>query len=71
MRKEQNKNNTETIQPNHRQMLFQNTVKIIHTKKFDIKYTQIIQGPYNKTGWKKNFCTYYESLVNVRNSATE
>jgi hypothetical protein len=27
--------------------LFQNTVKITQ-KKFDIKYTYIIQGPYNK-----------------------
>jgi len=48
MQKEQNKNNTDTVRRNYRQVLFQNTVKITQ-KKFDIKFTHIVQGPYHKT----------------------
>jgi len=55
MQKEQSKNNTDTIQH----------------KNFDIKYTNIMQNPYNKTVGGKNFCTNYESFLNVRNSSAE
>jgi len=33
------------------------------------KYTQIIRGPYDNSREKN--CAYYESFLNVRNSATE
>jgi hypothetical protein len=39
-----------------------------NTKKFDITYTHIIQGPYNKRQEKEIFHTYYESFLDVRNS---
>jgi hypothetical protein len=39
-------------------------------KDFDIKYTQITQGPYNKQQGRKTF-SHYESFLNVRNSSTE
>jgi hypothetical protein len=42
-----------------------------NTKKFDIKYTHIMQNPYNKTAREKKFCMYYESFLKVRNSSTE
>jgi hypothetical protein len=41
-----------------------------NTKKSDIKYSHIIQSPFNKTGGE-NFCTYYESFLNTTNSITE
>jgi hypothetical protein len=47
MEQQQNKNNTETKWRSHRQILFQNTVKITK-KKCDIKYTYIMQNPYKK-----------------------
>jgi acetylglutamate synthase len=34
-------------------------------KKFDIKYTHIIQGSYKRTVRKKDFCTYYRSFLNI------
>jgi hypothetical protein len=42
-----------------------------NTKKFDIKYTHIVQGLYNKALGKNIFYTHYESFLNVRNSSTE
>jgi len=47
MQQQQNKNDTDTIQRNYRQILFQNSVKITQ-KKFDMKYTHIVRGPYNE-----------------------
>jgi hypothetical protein len=70
MQKQQNKNNIETKWRNHRQILFLNYCED-KTKMFDMKYTNIIQGPYNKQLEEKNFCTHYESLSKVRNFSTE
>jgi hypothetical protein len=55
MQQQQNKKNTETKWQNHRQILFFKILWMkITQKKFDIKYTHVIQGSYNKE-YKKTF----------------
>jgi hypothetical protein len=55
-----NKNNTEIIRRNYRQIVFQNTVKITQ-KKFDI-YIQILYTVHATNDRQNNFCTCYESF---------
>jgi len=45
MQQQENKSNTKTKGRNPRKILFQNIANI--TQKFDVKYTHIIQSPYN------------------------
>jgi hypothetical protein len=59
MQKEQNQKNTDTIQRNITQKKFWHEVYTYYAKSVQ----------QNSRG--KNFCVYYESLLNVRDSPTE
>jgi hypothetical protein len=66
-----NKNNIETIWRSHRQILFQDTVKVAQetvSHKVYTYYTRTIQ----QTVGRKDFCTYeyYESFLNIKNPST-
>jgi hypothetical protein len=68
MQKEQNKNNKDNMMKSQTNA-FSKFCKY-NIKKYDIKDTHIMQGPYNKTVGDKTL-HYYESFLNARNSSTE